>query len=396
MRILTGSTRPVTGAHGSSFVDARARIEFIVAALSTFLASLVGAMVAILAVVFQREGYDLPSIGILLSLYAVPVLVLTVLSGAIIDRIGALSAFRWSIILSTLGLASLAFTKDQFLLASLSRVVQGIGFGLFMPAIMTYAQSRLDPRNFMSMVVGFLSVVPLSYGLSPPLAQWVLSEWGSGTMFAFAAGLGTASLVLTFGWRPLARPAETRGLAMSRGFRRRFILPLVCLFMTGSSWGFTGSFAIADLELRGLSAAWFYAPMGLTMVVARLGAGATLRRLQPPLLVALGAFLVAAGLAAFGLAPNVAVIVAAAIAMGIGGSVVYPIVSAMLGQGLPASERAGTQALATAIFYIGIYAMPFPISVIIGAWGYLACQLMIAIPGMLAAVALAMYPRESA
>jgi hypothetical protein len=65
-------------------------------------------------------------------------------------------------------------------------------------------------------------------------------------------------------------------------------------------------------------------------------------------------------------------------ALGVGNSVMYPVLSSWMSYGLGPTQRAGVQALAATAFYFGIYAAPFPQSWLIGWIGYASTQLWLA------------------
>ena len=113
---------------------------------------------ALLAVVFAREGFDLHAIGLLLSLYAFPVIVFTFLSGAVARRVGVLNICRIAIALLVVGFFSLRYTASDFWPALGSRLVQGAGQGLLLSAFVTYAQSRLNERRFVYLIGLFTSL----------------------------------------------------------------------------------------------------------------------------------------------------------------------------------------------------------------------------------------------
>src|SRR5437660_950192 len=190
----------------SGFVDERARSEYIRLGAGCFLVAVTNAHSALLAIVFARSGYDLHEIGLLLSIFAVPVVLSALVSGAIADRLGALQTVRLAMILLTIGFLSFEWTRASFAAASTSRIVQGVGQGLFLGSALTYAQGRLSPVRFVYLLGIFSSLMVVSQALGPPLGAYVLGEFGERAMFLVAAIPGIAGLALTFGLRPLAKP----------------------------------------------------------------------------------------------------------------------------------------------------------------------------------------------
>jgi hypothetical protein len=77
------------------------------------------------------------------------------------------------------------------------------------------------------------------------------------------------------------------------------------------------------------------------------------------------------------------------VAFGLGSSVLYPVVSAWISQGVEPARRAGPQAVITTIFYAGLYGMPFPLSFVVAAGGYRVTEVLLAAIGFLLAGLLA-------
>jgi MFS family permease len=372
----------------AGFVDARARSEFIRFGIACLLASLLNAHVALLSIVFTGAGHSLQTAGLLLSLFAIPVIVVNLLAGPAAARFGALATTRLSMALTIIGFGSLAFTVEDFWLALLSRLVHGIGFGLYLPSIMTYGQSRLNQVRFVSLVIVFSSLVPFSYALGPTLGEFMLTHYGRTAFFLAATAPAALGLLLTIGLRPLAKPTA-RGLDLSGALQKRFILPLLGLFAGGTLHAYSIAYLPPDLVSRGVALAIFFVPSTIATGMTRV-AGGIFQRFQPRTLVASGVALMAFGLALISLSSSLAVIVAGSVAFGLGSSVIYPVVSAWLGQGIEPARRAGPQAVGAACFYMGLYGMPFPLAFLVAPAGYLTTSLLLAGFGLAVACVLAL------
>lgn len=378
------TSSPDEAARAAGFIDALGRREFIRFGIAGLLASLLNAHMALLSIVFARAGHSLHTVGLLLSLFAVPVLVMTLVAGPVSARIGALWAARLAIVLMILGFGSLALTSDTFGLALLSRLVHGLGFGLYLPAIMTYGQSRLNQVRFLGLVIAFSSLIPFSYALGPAMGEFVLERYGVTAFFLAALAPAIAGLTLTAGLRPLRKP-KSQGLDFSAALRRNFALPLCALFVGGLLHGYSLAFLPPDLQLRGVALAIFFIPSTIATALSRVG-GSALQRLHPRVLVACGLSLMALGLVLLAVAGAwLPAVVVGAVAFGLGSSVLYPVVSAWISQGLDPARRAGPQAVITAIFYAGLYGMPFPLSFVVASGGYLMTEILLAAIGLLLA-----------
>ena len=371
----------------AGFVDARAKSEFIRFGVACLLASLLNAHVALLTIVFTQAGHSLQAAGLLLSFFAIPVIIVNLLAGPVASRIGALATTRLSMALTIIGFGSLAFSVEDFWLALLSRAVHGIGFGLYLPSIMTYGQSRLNQSRFVSLVIVFSSIIPFSYALGPALGEFTLTQYGRTVFFLAATAPAAIGLLLTLGLRPLAKPVA-RGLDLSGALQARFILPLLGLFAGGTLHAYSVAFLPPDLVERGVALAIFFVPSTIATGLTRVS-GSIFQRFQPRALVSSGLALMAFGLGLVALSSSLPIIIAGSIAFGLGSSVIYPVVSAWLGQGIEPSRRAGPQAVGAACFYLGLYGAPFPLAFLVAPAGYVTSSLMLAGFGLIVAICLA-------
>ena len=70
---------------------------------------------------------------------------------------------------------------------------------------------------------------------------------------------------------------------------------------------------------------------------------------------------------------------------GVGYSVVYPVLSGWMSEGVEPTERAGPQALLNTALNIGIFLMPYPQALLISAFGYGATAMILAALALCAA-----------
>jgi MFS family permease len=374
----SATARRNAGAVEAGFIDALGKREFFAMCVAGFLFSVTHNYSALLAIVFERSGHSLPSIGLLLSLFAPPAIAAAFFSSAIIARIGALAAARWAIVLTVVGLCSLALTRESFVLATISRIVQAVGVGLFLPAGMVYVQSRITRARFVYLVTIFSAGIPLAAAVAPPLGEWTLRHWGEGAMFAQAALPGVVGVLLTLGLRAVPAGAKAPGLALSGAFRGAFILPYIAVTTGGALYGFSISYLATDLHARAITLAAFFVPSSVGMVAVRFIAMRWLSAMRPPKLVMASLAIYALSFVLIAVAQDAWVMGLAGVAFGVGNAIMFPVVSAWLGEGLAPHERAGPQAIGTATFYMGIYATPLVQTFMIGAWGFYATEMIFA------------------
>ena len=377
-----------SAANDAGFIDARARREYLQMGAAAFLVSFMYSHAALLAVVFTREGFDLHATGLLLSLYAFPVIVFTFLSGAVAARIGVLNAARLAIALMVVGFFSLRYTAADFWPALASRLVQGAGQGLLLSAFVTYGQSRLNERRFIYLIGLFSSCFAVAQAFAPPFGAVILNAFGARAMFLEGAIPGCAALALTFGLRAIPRPHRTRGMNFAGALSQGRIPALAAVFVNGTMFGFTAAYLAALLQAKALPIGAFFFASTTTLFAARFLAMGALQALDRRVLGSIGFVSQGAGFALLGLAGQSWLIVVSGILFGVGYSVVYPVLSGWMSEGVEPAERAGPQALLNTAFNIGIFLMPYPQALLIGAVGYGGTAMLLAVLALSAAAAM--------
>lgn len=366
----------------SSYIDARARAEFWRLAAAVFLVSFLVAHSTLLSIVFTNAGMSLREIGWLLSLPAIPIMAATVLSGAIMARIGALATTRMGMAAVIVGLGSLQWTRHDFGLALASRMVQGVGLGVLLAACITYGQSRLRPVRFVYLLGILSSMFPLAAAFAPAFGGWVLQTYGDGDLFLIASVPAIIGFALTIGLRPLARPKDAHGLDLADGLRRDRIAPLAAVFACGTMFAFNGSYLAAALQGRGIAIAAFFTSATLAMFVTRFLILRRASALDRRLTTAGGLTLMSIGLFSAAAPAGTALVVAGGIAFGMGHSVIYPLLTVWMSEGLAPERRGGPQAVLNTAFNAGIYITPFPQTLLLEAYGYDMTQRLVACVGV--------------
>jgi MFS family permease len=253
----------------------------------------------------------------------------------------------------------------------LSRVVQATGQGLFLGSALTYAQGRLSPVRFVYLLGVFSSLMVVSQALGPPLGAYVLGAFGERAMFAVAAIPAFAGLALTFGLRPLARPPRSPGLRLFSVWRPHFPEPILAVFVSGAMSGFTIAYLAAALQARTIPIASFFTASTVSLFASRFFALRHVEEIDRRLLIASGLALMSFGFVAIALAHALWwPVIAGGILFGTGYSLVYPLLSAWMSEGLDPSRRAGPQALLNTSFNLGLFATPYPETLLIARFGY--------------------------
>ena len=354
----------------TGFIDVVARREFLLAWVIGLAYSTTQNYSALLAIVFEQSGHELASIGLLLSLFAIPTLSATLLSASCAARFGILPMARIAISLTAFGLASLALTRFDFFSALMSRLVQGAGVGFFLPVMMLYVQSRLTRARFVYLVTIFTATIPLASAIAPPLGEWTLAHWGANALFVQSLLPAVLALILTFFLRAPAQLPVTSGLDLAGGFKHAYLLPFLAVMIGGALYGYLVSYLPSHLQLRNIALAAFFMPSTLALLLGRFVAMRFLQHMRPPHVVALGMALSAFGYGVLALGEAWPAALIAGFMLGGGNSVMFPVVSAWVSLGLEPHQRAAPQALASTAFYFGIYVMPLPQTFLVAHFGY--------------------------
>ena len=352
------------------FIDPRARVEYILFGLATFLIFFMNAQAALLSTAFHQHGLPLSDIGILLSLYGVPVVIVTLFTGKIATWLGSLGSARWGTAIMAVGFMSLAVTADSFWPALASRLTWGIGYGLMFAPLFTYAQSRITGPRFIYLLGLFSSMAPLAQAGGPLFAEFVLGHGGAQLMFVLGVIPALLGLGLLFLMRPLAKPPAAGGLALGEALTPSRRIPLVAIFVSGALFGFLASYMTPFLHAKGVSIAWYFVAMTIGIFSTRFIGLGFFQRLDPRLVVSVGMSAMALAYILLVRVQHPFAVAGCGALFGSGYSVVYPVLSAWISGGLSPSERAGPQALFNAVFNVGLLWMPLPVTGLIALFGY--------------------------
>ena len=358
-------------ARAAGFIDWRARGEYWRIGVGLFLVAFTNAHSTLLSIIFARNGHDLHTIGVLLSSLAVPIIFFALMSGEFSARLGVLPTLRLSMALILVGFVSLCLVSHNFAGALVSRFVQGAGQGLFLSASITYAQSRLSPARFLFLLGVFSAAMPLAQAVAPAFGEFTLNTYGERAMFLIAGVPGLIGLALTLGVRPLPRPPQSRGLDLVASWRPQLVEPLATIVMAGAMFGFTIAYLAPALEARAVPLAAFFTASTMTMFATRALGLRSVEQADKRMLIGAGLALEALGFVAIALAARQTWLVACGgILFGFGHSMIYPVLSVWVSEGVEPSRRSGPQAWLNAFFNIGLYATPLPETWLVASFGY--------------------------
>jgi MFS family permease len=159
-------------------------------------------------------------------------------------------------------------------------------------------------------------------------------------------------------------------------------LPLMTIFVSGSLFGYLAAYMAPTLIEKGLSVGWFFTASTAALFATRFIGFRIIERADRRFVIACGMLIMALGFATVASVDARLAVAAGGALFGCGYSVVYPLVSAWMSAGIAPSERSGPQALFNAIFSIGLFGMPYPITMVIAAGGYSAALFGLALFGL--------------
>ncbi len=376
-------------ARDAGFIDALGRREYWLAAAATLMFSITTCNSTLVVVAFQRAGFPLETIGQLVGVLAFSVLAATLGSGFITAKLGAVRAAHFAMALSAAGVGSLAFTYHHYAGAMASRLLWGAGVGLLLGPMNLYMQSRLTPKRFVYLVTAFSSMIPLALAIAPPIGEQVLNHFGVAALFITGAVPAALGIAVTLGLRALPPPAAPGGLGLVSAWRRWHVLPALTLITGGAQFGYLTTYLAPALAVHAVPLGWFYIPMTIAMIACRVVAMRRLSVLHPRGLAAGGLVGCSLALSAIAYAETPLWVAVSGVFLGLGNSMMYPVMSAWLGRFAGRAEGGGVQAIVATAFYIGIYLAPWPQSWLIGAAGFARGALAMAAAGLAVAAALA-------
>lgn len=385
--VIEGMTSP-------EFADGKKRLlEFWLLCLATFLCFATLSQTALLSVILSTRGIPLPLTGIILSTYGITVILASLFSGLVINRIGALSTLRLGMIMLLGAHLSYHCTIDSIPLSIASRLLQGLGFGLFMAPAMVYANRRL-PRQHLVHLIGILaSMIQLPQAVGPPLGKLYLDHFGDEYFFVVGAAPALLAVLLTC---RMAREEQSTRTTEKLPIARTALLPAIRLplagiAVTGSLLGLISSYMAPLLISKGIPLALFFTAFPIAAFASRF---LLLGRLQHWPRRGMLIFAFAAMASAFLLLTLIrqpAIVVLLAILFGLGSSMAYPMLNAWVSEQFTPAQQATPIAIFNAIFNFGLILTPLSAGYVVTLAGYNSILLLLACASLTVAGALLRY-----
>ncbi|MBI5304399.1 MAG: MFS transporter [Chloroflexi bacterium] len=315
-------------------------------------------------------GASIEMIGVIVGAYSAVNLLGNLGTGYWIDRIGRKTPMVVGlfIVAAILGLYPLARDPNQLLAL---RVAHGFGAALVSPASLALIDDRARPGQRGKAMAFYGASIGLTTLLAPPLSGMLRDRLGYASVFVMLAALIFVSALLTlffvsearqprdharFQWRVLMN--RRLSVSYTSAFALLFALGLLIVFLplmasgVGLSSAQTGmlfaSFAVAAILMMAL-------PVG--RISDRVGR-------QAPII--LGLALIVVALALMPVFGDATALYAWMFLYGIGFGVLFPAMTALIGDELPADARGMGAGMFTAVFSLGATAGTLATGLLVG------------------------------
>jgi MFS family permease len=345
----------------SNYTDASARERFWLLCTSTFLIFLSNSATALLAVIFRDAGHGESAVGQLLAIYGFSGIAGIFLSGFVARRWGALTTVRLGAVLMLGSYLSYALSLHSFTWALASRLAHGFAYGLFLAPSMVLAKAQLSSRYFVTLFGVFASMIPLPNAVGPSAAAWLLERIGINGFFVLSAApmaLGVLGLLR------MSHHQSHRAPPFHRRYRdliRHEPLQKICATVgfIGLMFGVVPSYMAAFLIEHRIPLAAFFTTFATAMFAGRFLVAPLIEKLSHGGVVGAGTLAMGTGFALVGHVPTFLHALLAGAMFGLGYSLCYPRLSAMLVTRFAEHDREKPLALFNMAFVGGTYATPW-------------------------------------
>jgi MFS family permease len=355
--------------HG--FRDNRAARDFCILAGATFLCFTSLSQSALLAVVMKTHAIPLHHIGVVLSAYGASVLVFTLIAGPVATKLGNLATLRLGMALLLASFASYEFSLEHFPAAVLSRLVQGAGYGLFMPSAMAYARSKLSEDRLLYFFGIFSAMVPLPNAIGPPLAEAYLNSVGDSWLFVVGAIPAVVGMLLstTLAEGPHQSSHGAAGSLLRTAALPSLRPPLISILVVGALYGLILSYLAPILADKRVPLGFFYTTFTIVLFAIRLRFMRHLEKWRRNNLLALGITSMSFAYLVVAISDSPGPITIAGLLFGLGYSVAYPTLSVWVTELFEPPQRTVPLAILNAAFSLGIALTPWLGAYAIGSLG---------------------------
>lgn len=292
------------------------RVVFVVATLTVAFVGF-GATLALLPERVDALGHGDLWVGVSAGVFPAAAIAGRLVSGRMIDRIGARTALAWGVAGTSVGSFLLALPHLGGLLVA--RAVQGVGDGILYTAAAAVAL-ELVPTERRGQALGWLSA-GLWTGLSLGAASgpWFPGLPAAGV--AFGALTATALLLVPRLPRPTTSTSDDRGSWLER----QAVRPALVVGLTNAGYASITGFAVVLANDRYGNGNWLLTTFGVTLLVVRGSLGFVADRVPPRAGLNGAHAVLAVGLLTVVASPSLPVAIVGIVICAMGHSMPWPI-----------------------------------------------------------------------
>lgn len=342
--------------------DAR---DYLLMASATFFVFLSHSTISFLAVILRDLGVGEAGIGVIISAPLVPLLAGMFLSGYLMERYGPLRVVRVGFVMILVAHLSLEVAVVSFKGVYFSRAFHGFGYGIFMPASMTYVKGKLRPERMVHPFGIYASMILMPNIVGPWLMENLYASMGLRGLFLVTAVpslLGNLLAQLPGAGKIPETGEEHTGYGEL--LRMASIRPLLtAIFTVGMVYGIVPTIMALYLKMNAIAMVYYFTPFTAALFTGRFVVLRLLERFPRKRLVMAGFLLM--GISHLWLitfhTPSAAIL--AGIVLGLGYSLEYPSLSVWISARFAPADRGKPVALLNMFFHAGIFITP-----LIGGW----------------------------
>jgi MFS family permease len=325
-----------------------------------------------------RSGRPDADIGAIVGVAAIVQIAAALVGGALIDRFGAIRLFvagGLCYLAATFILLVSGIAPDATPAVVVARVLQGAGFGLVVPSVLSVVPSLVPAARRGMAIATAGSAHNITFVALPPISLVVLNEFGLSGVTVMVAVFVVAALVLA-----LARPITLRAQAETHlevaqrrfGFawRPQWFGPLAIVLLFVLHWGVISAYLPQRAEAAGADISLFFAADGLLVLLTRIPAGWIADRVPQLWPVVAGIAMTFVAVALLFDTPTTAVLILSGSLTGVGAAlIVQPLMLALTARSGDA-DRGSAFALFSATFSAGLALGTIGTAPLIGTLGY--------------------------
>ncbi len=306
----------------------------------------------------SREGRTDSQIGAIVGVAPLVQIGAALVGGALIDRFGGIRLFLVGGLLYLIAcvlLLAAGPSQEQTALVVAARMLQGAGFGLAIPGVMSVIPRVVETVKRGMALATAGAAHNLTFVALPPLSIAVLDLYDFDAVVLMVAAFVVVGLVIAVA-RPVP-PVETveshLGEANRRfgfAYRRAWAAPLLVTILYVLHWGVVTAYLPQRAEAAGANIGLFFVADGLFVLLARIPAGWLADRMRPITLVLGGLALTAVGVALLLPVPTTEILFVSGALTGLGAAVIIIPILLALTERSTDTDRGSAFALFNACF----------------------------------------------